>query len=418
MAFNCNLTFSNCAITNNQAGNGGGLFLAQGIFNFINTTISGNTTEFQGSGVNLQDTTTIMTNCTISGNASQRSHGGIVNYAAFRPASLLTLTNCTITNNTSIAPFGAVWTTSNSNSATTTLRNTLVANNIPQNFLTTPTTLVPAPNAVLTSLGYNLDSDGSSGFINGNNGNLVGTLANPLNALLGPLANNGGATQTHILLPGSPAIDKGSNAGVPIDQRNVARPIDDPAIANATGGDGSDIGAVEVGTATAPSANLVICFADASRWCNRLTFIGDKRNFAVVVPGVNFNQALPVFSQNLEALNPLVRSYLGCGGYMKMDVTSQLIASYLAAQLSVRDQVPFWWVKLKQQPLLLHVRPLGGQPNALPATFSGGPIPYLTEFHSLQDLFDATDWVVTKGTLADQQSLLAIYRQLNSCLNY
>jgi uncharacterized repeat protein (TIGR01451 family) len=47
--------------------------------------------------------------------------------------------------------------------------------------------------------------------------------------LLGPLGDNGGDTQTHVLQPGSPAIDQGSCtdvAGDPItsDQRDVARP--------------------------------------------------------------------------------------------------------------------------------------------------------------------------------------------------
>ena len=43
---------------------------------------------------------------------------------------------------------------------------------------------------------------------NGTNGNQVG-VANPG---LGPLADNGGPTQTIALVTGSPAIDKGSNA--------------------------------------------------------------------------------------------------------------------------------------------------------------------------------------------------------------
>ena len=43
--------------------------------------------------------------------------------------------------------------------------------------------------------------------------------------LLGPLANNGGPTQTMALLPGSPAIDAGVTvAGVTTDQRGVLRP--------------------------------------------------------------------------------------------------------------------------------------------------------------------------------------------------
>ncbi len=45
------------------------------------------------------------------------------------------------------------------------------------------------------------------------------------NPLLGPLADNGGPTSTHALLPGSPAIDAGTSvAGVATDQRGIIRP--------------------------------------------------------------------------------------------------------------------------------------------------------------------------------------------------
>jgi hypothetical protein len=56
------------------------------------------------------------------------------------------------------------------------------------------------------------------------NGNLVGTPAAPLHPQLGPLANNGGPTQTMALLAGSPCIAAGRLAGAPAtDQRGVAR---------------------------------------------------------------------------------------------------------------------------------------------------------------------------------------------------
>jgi len=43
-------------------------------------------------------------------------------------------------------------------------------------------------------------------------------------AMLGPLANNGGPTATHALLPGSPAIDTAENAFCPAtDQRGAPR---------------------------------------------------------------------------------------------------------------------------------------------------------------------------------------------------
>jgi len=60
------------------------------------------------------------------------------------------------------------------------------------------------------------------------------------------LQYNGGSTQTHALLSGSTAIDKGDSGGATIDQRSYPRPADLPGITNVTGGDGGDIGAFEV----------------------------------------------------------------------------------------------------------------------------------------------------------------------------
>ena len=51
---------------------------------------------------------------------------------------------------------------------------------------------------------------------------------------------------TRALLIGSPAIDQGHNNGLITDQRGRLRPVDNPAITNAVGGDGSDIGAFEL----------------------------------------------------------------------------------------------------------------------------------------------------------------------------
>ena len=59
------------------------------------------------------------------------------------------------------------------------------------------------------------------------NGDLVGTMSNPLNAMLGLLANNGGPTDTHALLLGSPAINAGDPNFTPppnYDQRGPGYP--------------------------------------------------------------------------------------------------------------------------------------------------------------------------------------------------
>ena len=67
----------------------------------------------------------------------------------------------------------------------------------------------------------------------------------PINPKLGPLRNNGGPVPTMALLAGSPALDRGHSGGVLTDARGGIRPVDRPSIANAGGGDGSDIGAFE-----------------------------------------------------------------------------------------------------------------------------------------------------------------------------
>jgi hypothetical protein len=82
---------------------------------------------------------------------------------------------------------------------------------------------------VVQSLGHNLDSDGTSGFTDGVNGDIVGTQGKPIDAKLGPLHKNGGPTQTHALEHKSPALDAGvcSDAdgnALMTDQRGVPRP--------------------------------------------------------------------------------------------------------------------------------------------------------------------------------------------------
>jgi hypothetical protein len=88
------------------------------------------------------------------------------------------------------------------------LQNSIVAANVPTDC-----------SGAVVSLDNNLDSDSSC--------NLGGANDLPgVDPLLGPLASNGGTTQTHALLAGSPAINRGDlNAvagvgGVPeFDQR-------------------------------------------------------------------------------------------------------------------------------------------------------------------------------------------------------
>ena len=99
-----------------------------------------------------------------------------------------------------------------------------------------------------TSQGFNLIgmADGSIGFTNTINANQVGSNANLIDPLLGPLQMNGGFTPTHALLWGSRAIDKGNSFRINTDQRGYHRPYNFSSLPNAPGGDGGDIGAFEL----------------------------------------------------------------------------------------------------------------------------------------------------------------------------
>ena len=135
--------------------------------------------------------------------------------------------------------------------AASTLRNSISAGNTGSNGGAADV------GGAFVSDGYNLigNGDGSTGFTG--TADQVGTTASPLDARLGPLQINGGPTDTMALLANSPALDKGKSFGLSTDQRGVTRPFDDPAIANASGGDGSDIGAFELrGPVSAVSRKL------------------------------------------------------------------------------------------------------------------------------------------------------------------
>src|SRR5439155_23762631 len=81
---------------------------------------------------------------------------------------------------------------------------------------------LPGP---FTSQGHNLIavSDGSTGFVNGSNGDIAGSASSPINPLVGALQDNGGPTLTMALLTGSPAIDAGDDTLTGTDQRGFPR---------------------------------------------------------------------------------------------------------------------------------------------------------------------------------------------------
>ena len=63
--------------------------------------------------------------------------------------------------------------------------------------------------SVTLDIEYSLLGNDDGLQITNSTANQIGTASSPLDPRLGPLAHNGGPTQTHALLPSSPAIDAG-----------------------------------------------------------------------------------------------------------------------------------------------------------------------------------------------------------------
>lgn len=91
------------------------------------------------------------------------------------------------------------------------------------------------------SLGFNLETLDECGFT------ATGDRVNA-DPQLGPLQNNGGLTATMLPAATSPLIDQGSARGLGADQRGLPRTVDFASLPNpaVAGGDGTDIGAVEL----------------------------------------------------------------------------------------------------------------------------------------------------------------------------
>jgi hypothetical protein len=227
----------NCRLYKNSSDSLGGGIENSGTLVLSGTTVDGNSAVTQGGGIyNDSAAMTSMTNSTISGNSvTSGSGGGIYNDIFLTYAGTINLLNCTIASNSAPSGFGGGITNQN---GTVNARGTIIANN----------TAGGGPDfaGTLASTGSGYDLFGNSSGLHFSGSPPFGCVFN-VNPLLGPLRDNGGPTFTHALLVGSPAIDAGRSIGLTTDQRGAPRPVDDPAIANANPGDGSDIGAFEVG---------------------------------------------------------------------------------------------------------------------------------------------------------------------------
>ncbi len=222
------LNLDRSTVRDNTATYGGGgirLFPGTGMLNITNSTISGNVVtnaNGSGGGIETQGITNIA-NSTLSGNTAPSTGGALAVHGG-----TTTVTNVTIAGNGNapqISVFGA--------GVTAAIESTIVAD--PKG----GANCSAFSGGTIASSGHNLDSAGSCGF------SAAGDLANG-NPLLGPLVANGGATLTHALLAGSPAIDAGSNPlALATDQRGAGF--------LRVQGAAADIGAYEVNAGSPPA---------------------------------------------------------------------------------------------------------------------------------------------------------------------
>ena len=249
------ITVARSTIAGNVAAtqDGGGIRMGRGTLTISDSTISGNSAANLGGGVVFFDAGLghVFTNVTISGNQAARG-GGLEFFPTFNGTPVPSLNNCTIADNVahgvvSSIPGYSVPAFGGGVEADLSITNSIIAGNVSD--------LDQGADCAgtLTSGGYNLIQDTQNCTITGDtSGDITGVDPN-----LGPLADNGGPTETHALLPGSPAIDAGSpalagsgnGACEAADQRGVARPV----------GPRCDIGAFEgdsSGTTTTTSTTL------------------------------------------------------------------------------------------------------------------------------------------------------------------
>lgn len=191
---------------NTTACMGGGIYLYNmdaGTFSITNSTISGNVADGPGGGMTVYNPSPIVIrNSTFSGNSGYFG-GALMLY----DGDGLTLDFVTIVENTSAMASGAGI---QMNSGTAVISNSIIADNTGGDDLET------GDGEFNVSFSF---VESSSGTVNDGGGNLTGT-----DPMLGPLADNGGPTETHRPEQGSPVIDAANPATtVPTDQRGQPR---------------------------------------------------------------------------------------------------------------------------------------------------------------------------------------------------
>jgi hypothetical protein len=252
------LTMQNSTVTGSSSDWGGGIF-NRGVREptIIESVVSGNSAGFDGGGLLNFETLTLI-DSTVADNIAGQSGGGVAN-----EAGTLQVRSSTLSRNTAASAGGGIFnpvgaaadlenTTVSTNTADTgggiytggellLVSTTIAANDAPTaSAIYDPGTPDPGPRSIARTLiegdcaGTPFDSDGYNIESPGNTCGFDQATDQPSQAQLnlGPLADNGGPTETHALLANSVAIDRIPDAecldeaGEPLtaDQRGEPRP--------------------------------------------------------------------------------------------------------------------------------------------------------------------------------------------------
>jgi hypothetical protein len=212
------MTVDNSLIHNNRGSTGGGL---HGGLRLVvrNSTISGNVAVNQAGGIYGATEETRIINSTISGNSAYEAGAAYLRPYTFVVGSTIAFNESRRDDECS--------------AAVTMFRDSLLVSSI-----LARNTCLGGPPVDLQVVDF------GTGAVSGGH-NLIGAANGPVpgdtisgDPRLGPLADNGGPTPTHLPAVGSPAIDKGANLlSQDYDQRGPGFPRVQPGLA--------DIGAVE-----------------------------------------------------------------------------------------------------------------------------------------------------------------------------
>ena len=269
-AYRGELLILHSTVAGNSAGaDGGGILSDKSNFTVVNSTLSDNSAN-QGGAIFADNNltgglTTQIIGSTISGNTAELRGGGLLNNSG-----LVTLSSSTITLNSAPSSEGSGISSRADDSTRTSIGLSIVSGNGPSDL-----DVFEGEENSFDSIGFNIVGSGNGIDAFASDGDQPNT-----SAMLQPLANNGGSTQTHALMPGSPALDSGSadllledrfdldgdddtSEQFSLDGRGANRVIDLDGIDNVA--DGTDIGAVEM-------IGLMVSNAIASETDGQLTF--------------------------------------------------------------------------------------------------------------------------------------------------